>query len=353
MRLMLALVAFATLATAPLPVLAEDARSILDEMTAKDAARRDGVTLYSVTQSVMDQQVTHYYERTEITLDDGSSASVYRAVSPKEMQSRSGQAGQQLTAAQANAHADALEMTGDALSTEMEKGLKDAGLPPNLFSSMGSPSEPWASPDPRTMMRSGAVFMRAAGAASAQPDKSHDNAAELANHMASFRDTAKLLGKENLDGSSAYHLKSSDINQTQKSDGQEFTIQSMSFWVDAAEYVPLKMRMEGIAKMDGETRPIFIEQLWGDYRSVADSDMYESYLQTSRMGGVLSPKEQAQMAEAQKQMAEFEKQLASMPASQRQMMENMMGSKMDMMRSMVSTGAFEIKTTVSEIAIIQ
>ncbi len=353
MKFTLTFVALATFIATPVSVFGQDAQSVLDEMTARDAARKEAVLLYSVTQSVMDQEVTHYYERTEVTLDDGSSANVYRAVPPAEMQKRSGQGGQQLTPEQAEAYANALEQTGDTVSTEMENGLEDAGLPRSLFSSMGSPSEPWASPDPRTMMGSSAKFVRAAGKAGAQTDTSHDNATELANHMASFRDTAKLIGKESIDGRSAFHLKTSDINQTQEADGQEFTIQTLNFWVDTSEYVPLKMRMEGIAKVDGETRPIFVEQYWADYRNIADSDMYESFLQTMRMGGVLGPKEQAQMAEAQKQMAEFEKQLASMPASQRQMMEKMMGSKMDMMRSMVTGGAFEIKTTVSGISIIQ
>jgi hypothetical protein len=79
--------------------------------------------------------------------------------------------------------------------------------------------------------------------------------------------------------------------------------------------------------------------------------MYESYRQVMRMGGILSPAEMAQMAEAKKQLEEFDKQMAAMPASQQAMMKNMMGSQMDMMRKMVDTGALEFETIVRAIRV--
>ena len=335
----------------PATVYAADAKSIIDEMIAKDTARKSDVKFYVVRQSVMGQSVSRHFERTKVTLEDGTDTEAFRYVSGVEMQNRSGSQG--LTPAQAEAYAQGMEQTGSAVSAEMEKGLQGAGLPPDMLKSMGSPSEPWASPDPKTMMGSGAGFVRAAGQAGAEKGQGQQDAEALANHMADFAQTAKLVGKETIADKSAFHLRSDDVNQSENSNGQEFTIQSMSVWIDAAEYVPLKMRMEGTAEMDGQLRDIFVEQHWSDYRAVPDSKMYESYKQLMRMGGVLTPKEEAQMLEAREQMAEFEEQMASMPESQRKMMESMMGSRMEMMRKMVSGGAFEIETTVSEILVIE
>ena len=337
----------------PVFVHAEDAQSIIKEMTARDAARKSGVQFYVVRQSVMGQSVSQYFERTEVKLADGSSTETFRSVSGPELQNRSSGGGQTLTSAQAEAHAQGMEQTGSLVSSEMEKGLQNAGLPPNMLKSMGSPSEPWASPDPKTMMGAGAGFIRAAGQANAQKGQGQEDAEALAAQMADFANTATLVGKESVGHGNAFHLRSDDINQVQSSDGQEFTIQTMNVWVDDAEYVPLKMRMEGTAEVDGQTRDIFVEQHWSDYRKVPDSKMYESYKQLMRMGGVLTPKEEAQMLEAKEKMAEFEAQMASMPDSQRKMMESMMGSQMEMMRKMISGGAFEIETIVSDIQIVE
>lgn len=339
------------LVTIPQAVVAADAQSIIDEVTKRDMARKDGVQSYAVRQNVMGQTVVHYFERTEVQLDDGSTIETFRMVPASEMQGRSKSGG--LTPAQAEAYAQGAEMSGQALSSEMEKGMQNAGLPPGMLSSMGSPSEPWASPDPKVMMGAGAGFVRAAGKAGAQNSQGQKNAEEAASHMAQFAETAKLVGTESVNGRDAFHLRSEDIEMSDANGNQDFDIQAFSIWIDTDKYVPIQMRMDGTASERGQERDVFIEQHWLDYRDVPDSNMYESYKRVSRMGGVLSPKEEQQMAEAREQMAEFDKQLASMPESQRKMMENMMGSRMESMRKMISSGAYEIATDIQEIVVIE
>ena len=353
MNKMLSVLAITISFAIPVSVQAEDAQSILNEMLAKDSARKSGVDFYVVRQKAMGQTVSRYFERTEIELADGSKTEAFRSVSSSELQSRSAGNGLALTPAQMEIYAQGLEQTGTGLSSEMEKGLQNAGLPPTMFKSMGSPAEPWASPDPKTMMGASAGFVRAAGQASAETGQGQQDAQSLSNQMADFAKSAKLIGKEQVDSKTAFHLRSDDVNQTETANGEEFTIQTMHFWVDSAEYVPLQMRMEGTAKMEGQVRDVFIEQHWSDYRRVPDSNMFESYKQLMRMGGVLTPQEEAQMLEAKEKMAEFETQMASMPEGQRKMMESMMGSQIEMMRKMVSGGAFEIETEVSEIQIVE
>jgi peptidoglycan hydrolase-like protein with peptidoglycan-binding domain len=79
--------------------------------------------------------------------------------------------------------------------------------------------------------------------------------------------------------------------------------------------------------------------------------MYESYRQIMKMSGMLDPEQEAQMQEAAQQMAELEKQMASMPASQRQMMEKMMGPQLEMMRNMSSGGGFQVEMVTDSITV--
>jgi hypothetical protein len=122
-------------------------------------------------------------------------------------------------------------------------------------------------------------------------------------------------------------------------------------WIDTEEYVPLRMKMDGTLTVDGETKPMSIENIQTDYRTVPNSNMYESYKQIMKMSGMLDPEQEAQMQEAAQQMAELEKQMASMPASQRQMMEKMMGPQLEMMRNMSSGGGFQVEMVTNSITV--
>jgi hypothetical protein len=69
------------------------------------------------------------------------------------------------------------------------------------------------------------------------------------------------------------------------------------------------------------------------------------------MSGMLTPEQQAQMAEAQAQLAEFEKQKKSMPAQQVAMMESMMGPQLKMIENMAKGNGIEFETVVDSIRI--
>jgi len=57
------------------------------------------------------------------------------------------------------------------------------------------------------------------------------------------------------------------------------------------------------------------------------------------------------MEEARAQLEEFDKQMAEMPESQRQMMMNMMGEQIEMMRKMAAGDGIEIVTSVRSITV--
>jgi len=285
MRHGLALCSFAVLFALPGIALSEDAQSILDKAHRKQVQRWEGVASYIVDQSMMGNRTAILYERTEVKDAAGTSQSAFRMVPQDEIQKRQAASGGPQTLSPANS---------------------------KLFA-MGT------------------------------------DAQEEFSGMEDFAATARLVGKENVDGRDAFHLRADGLKRTQVTDGGEFTINSISVWIDAEEYVTLRMQMDGTAKNGNETRKIRIEKLDEDYRAVADSNMYEPFRQVMRIGGIMSAKDQKEMQKAQKEFAKFEKEMQQMPEAQRNMIMKQMGPQMEMMKKMASGGGFEVVTEIHSI----
>lgn len=324
---------------------AQDARSILDTAQQKQIERWEGVNTYVVRQSAMGHAVTTIMNRTIVELDDGSEHTLFM---PSHPTASSCMGTQRMTPEQLEQFASAQEMTGDALAGEIETGMDNAGLPKGMLAATGS--SPNATFNPRVMMGANAEFLRAAANAE-RSNQSSDDAQMSGQHMAQFMEQAQLIGQETVNGRNAFHLRADDIDMYQAEDGQEFDADSMSLWIDSEHYVPLRMQIDGTMTAEGQTRPMSIESLMTDYRSVPGSSMYEPYRITTRIAGVLTPEQEQQMREAQAQMADFEQQLASMPESQRAMMESMVGPKIEMIRKMASGGGFESEMLVESIEV--
>jgi len=193
----------------------------------------------------------------------------------------------------------------------------------------------------------------APGGDSAVTREDFDDMAENGVHtIADFSDNAQLVGTESIDGKETYHLVATGLDRTQEySQGNSFTLQTVNVWVDSDKYVPLKMTMDGIMTTDGAPRPMTMEKLDQDYRNVPGSKMYESYKQIMLMNGVMSDAEREQMEEARVALAEFEQELLEMPQSQRDMMMNMMGEQIEMMRKLAAGDGLEIITEVLSITV--
>ena len=180
-------------------------------------------------------------------------------------------------------------------------------------------------------------------------DDMAQNAVDTINDLA---EQARLVGTEQVDGRDAYHLAASDINRVEDigMDGT-FTMNGIDVWVDTDKYVPLRMVMNGVMNTDGNDRPMTMEIDQQDYRDVPGSNMYESYRQVMRMNGEMSDEMKAQMEQARAGLEEFEKQMESMPESQREMMMNMMGDQVEMMRKLAAGDGLEIITEVTSITV--
>ena len=174
--------------------------------------------------------------------------------------------------------------------------------------------------------------------------------AELANFQQSredlqqFMSSARLVGTVTLNGRSAYHLHTDDVDRVETVDGQTFRQEAASMWIDTEEYVTLKFRVTGTATSSEGPRQMYIEQENSNYQAVGT--LYEPHKQVMRMGGVLSKKEQKELEKAKKEMAKFDKEMAKLPKNQQDMMKKMMGPQIEMMKKMVSSGGIEVETLV-------
>ena len=339
---------FVAIVCVPTAALSEDARSILEAVQQKQLERWEGVESYVVQSSVMGNSSRTHFRRTEVSDESGATHTLFLPDVQSSMSSSRCEGAQTMTAEGLEAYAAASEMMGEASATEIENGLEEAGLPRGLLAGTGS--DPTATFDPRVIMGSNAKFLRGAAQAQRQQAAS-DPSADVTDHMAEFADRAKLVGTESIDGRKAYHLRVNDLNQAQEADGREYKMDAVSMWIDSAQYVPLRMKVDGTLTSAGETKPMLIETIQSDYRAIPDSKMYESFKRVMKISGMMDAAQEAQLIEAQAKLVEFEQQMASMPASQRQMMEKMMGPQLEMMRNMAAGGGFQIEVVTDSIVV--
>ncbi len=332
------------------PVFADSAREILEISQQRQVERWKGVNAYVEDRTMMGQTVSTWFVRTEYKDDAGQQQTFFVPMTATQIQNRQCDVG--LSPEELDFFASSSEMTGNAVAEDNKKRTgNEAGFPGGEFAASGT--DPWNTMNPRVMMGGNAEFLRAAADAK-RADQAYDptdDARESLNHMQDFIEKAELLGTETVDGRKAWHLRATGLNHVEKNDGSEYRIEAISMFVDTGEYVPLLMKMDGTMTSEGKTQPMTMETLQADYRSVPGSSMYESYRQVMSMSGMLTPEQQAQMADAQKQLAEFEKQKKSMSPQQLAMMESMMGPQLKMMENMANGKGIEFETLVDSIRI--
>jgi hypothetical protein len=208
----------------PAIALARDAQSILQLVRDKQVERWDGVDTYVIDQSAMGTRVQSFFTRAEVEDSLGVPHTVFR---PNFGNADPCAGGGQNALADASPEeldqiADAYEMVGEGMGTEIENGLEEAGLPRGMLAATGS--DPWASFDPRVMMGGGATMYR--GLADAKRQRAIDDAApdDSLLEQDAYAKNARLLGTESVDGRKAFHIRAEDLNISQVSDGQGMTI---------------------------------------------------------------------------------------------------------------------------------
>lgn len=183
------------------------------------------------------------------------------------------------------------------------------------------------------------------------PDDEADAARQAAD-ISAAASTVEDRGSETIDGVPQRQIAMSGLNLRQAmEDGRTATVDEIAVWIDERNLVRTRMRMEGVMEGNGERQPFFMETIASDFRAVPGTALIEPYREVLRMGGMLTPAQQAQLRESEAKLAELDRQLAAMPAGQRAMMERMMGSQIEQMRSLARGGAVEFEVITTSIVV--
>lgn len=338
----------------PAVAAAQNAEQIFDRMFEQEAAGLQDIDSMLLGTETMGMTQLEYYEKTSAVNVNGETMYILRNVPPHEIGERQ-QAGNPLadaTPGDLRRAADTIEEQTAVMEGEMKREMNDAGLPA-LFGDMlmnPPPDEPWLSANPRHMGEMYGTMLRAAA------EGKEEQAARDAAAFDGMQDRERIasmtqwLGETSIDGRPAHHLVASDLDHRQVSDGVEFTLNTINMWVDANDYVPLRLKMEGVLREGGETRAITIERHDQDYRRVPGcGSLNQPFRTVMTISGMMNAEQEAQMREAQAQMAEMEKQLQQMPAAQRDMVMRQMGPQMQMMKTMAAGGGMEVVSNIVEL----
>jgi hypothetical protein len=211
----------------------------------------------------------------------------------------------------------------------------------------------WLSPDPLTFLTGPACMLRFTAAVLRATDLTDEQKrAAIAQAREATNDRMQLAGREEVDGRPTHHLQMNDLGLSQTGeDGAQYEFERASVWIDQEYFVRRKMRLEGQMHAEGQSLDFFMEIVDEDYRNVPNSHLYEPYRTVMRVGGVTTPEQEREMQAALAQLEDYEQQMASMPASQRAMVERMMGDKIEQARSLASGGAVEIVMLTTSIVL--
>lgn len=333
-----------TFACATVHAQSDDVDELLEQIVAASSAGYEGINDLTRKTKTMGTINLEHYEKAPPFEVDGMTVHSLQMVPFSEIQRRHNAAAglNSPSATEMAAAADQVEMAGIDMERAMVSEMQTTGLPGGLGPMLMNPppDQPWLSANPRDMTSMYAMMLRAGADAEAQM------AAEQAGMPAEYtRNMREMRSKMRVNGFSTYNdrevvdIGADGLNMSQVSNGQEMNCQSMEMLIDTEWYVPVYFKMNCSVADGGETRQMSIERDTSDFRTVPGCGSYrEPFRAVMRIGGVMTPEQQAQMAEASVQLEEFEKQLASMPPEQRKMMEGMMGGQLDMIRGMASGG---------------
>ena len=132
-------------------------------------------------------------------------------------------------------------------------------------------------------------------------------------------------------------------------DRGDFIPRKGKLYVDTDDHLIRKMEMEGEITADGESRPMTVVTVLSDYREV-EGMLYPFQLHITAIGLAAGMSEE-DAEKARKGLEEMEKNLEGMDASQRAMVERMMGPQMEKFQKMLESGQFEMTMITKEVRV--
>ena len=166
---------------------------------------------------------------------------------------------------------------------------------------------------------------------------------------------AELEGTESVDGEQCHVLAISDFSgldldeQMEMGDRGDFVPKTGLLYVDTDDHLIRKMELGGEITRDGQTSPMTAVTVLSDYREV--EGMLHPFQLHITATGLAAGMSEEEMEEARRGLAEMEKNLEGMDATQRAMVERMMGGQMEKLRTMLESGQFEITVVTKEVRV--
>lgn len=166
---------------------------------------------------------------------------------------------------------------------------------------------------------------------------------------------AELEGTTALDGHPSWTLKVNDFSgldlesMTPEGARGEFEPDSITLYVGQEDHLLRGLAMQGQMAAGDSTRPISVSARFSDYRDV-EGMMHPFVMGVSveGMDAALSP---AERQAARRQLEAVERKMEEMSEQQRQMMENMMGPRLEKLRQMLDSGTMETTIRVKSVEV--
>lgn len=340
----------AILLVLPATALCQSGAEIIDRMVEAEAANYAGIDNLFQRTRTMAHSIPEYFERDGDYLRPVPISEVLEREQPNEM---SNATPEQLELAALRLREQAIVVDG-AMQQEMAEAGLGGGQLGRILQMAAQPEDPWLASNPGDMMRLYATFL--GGAAQAKRELSAEKAGfqgEMERNrqvLEQVKSQTRVIGASNIDGIDVIEVGADNLNVVQSTDDGSFTMETIRVFVDAEHYLPVRLRVDGTLKQGNDTRPMTIERTDSRFLPADGCGTLRKPRHTvMRLGGALTPEQQAQLAEAQSQMAEFKQQLASMPPDQQKMVKQMMGSQFDMIENMTKSGGIEIVSDIVEL----
>ena len=200
--------------------------------------------------------------------------------------------------------------------------------------------------DGRPMMR---LKQSSVGGVTSASDE-EDSLNELYAMMPELVDHATYGGRDRVDGHAVHVVNVTnlqDLEFSRSMGDEDFTPTDGTFYVDAEQWIPRRMRFAG--EMHTEEGPRTVTSVIDllDYREVGGMlHPYRTTIQVEGLGEAIDPEMRAQYEE-------MKQQLADLPESQRAMAERMMKGQMEQIEKMMAGGAMTVETIVSDVRVNQ
>lgn len=159
-------------------------------------------------------------------------------------------------------------------------------------------------------------------------------------------------GMQTVDGTDAHVLIVNDpqaLAEDSSDEDMENVKGSMRMYIDASQYVPIRMDFEAEVENPEGTQTVNPTMIFADYRTTDGLTVpWSMHMKMDNLNASMSPEEREQARES---LAQMEEQMENMGERQRKMMERMLKGKMESLRKIIDEGTIEFNVQVQDVKV--